>query len=62
MIKVELTEKEQKVLELIRNIEDGKVKINVEKGEPVRVDVIQENIPLSDWLQSINSSADGSLT
>lgn len=62
MIKVELTEKEQKVLELIRNIEDGKVEINVEKGEPVRVDVIQENIPLSDWLQSINSSADGSLT
>lgn len=48
MIEVELTEKEQKVLELLRNTEDGKVKINVEEGKPVRVDVIHENIPLSD--------------
>lgn len=48
VIELELSEKEKKVLELIRSTEDGKVKINVEEGKPVQVDVIHENIPLSD--------------
>ena len=48
VIEMELSEKEKKVLELIRSTEDGKVKINVEEGKPVQVDIIHENIPLSD--------------
>ena len=48
MIEMELTEKEQKVLELIRSSGDGKVKINIEQGEPVQIDVIHENLSLSD--------------
>ena len=48
MTEIELSEKEKKVLDLIRSTEDGKVKIDIEQGEPVRVDVIHENIPLSE--------------
>lgn len=48
VVEMELTEKELKVLDLIRNTGDGKVKINVEEGKPVQVDVIHENIPRSD--------------
>lgn len=45
MIKMELTEKEQKVLELIHSTRDGKLKIDVEDGEPVRVEQILEGYP-----------------
>lgn len=47
MISVELTEKEQKILELIRSTEDGEVVIiTIERNEPCRVEVLQRNIPL----------------
>ena len=44
--KMELTEKEQKLLELIRSTGDGILKIDVESGEPVRVEQILEGCPL----------------
>ena len=44
--KMELTEKEQKLLELIRSTGDGILKIDVESGEPVRVEQILEGYPL----------------
>ena len=47
LIEMEITEKEHKVLELIRSSGDGKVKVSIEQGEPVLVDVIHENLPLS---------------
>ena len=46
MISVELTEKEQKILELIRSTEDGEVILTIERNEPCRVEVLQRNIPL----------------
>lgn len=46
MISVELTEKEQKILELIRSTEDSEVIITIERNEPCRVEVLQRNIPL----------------
>lgn len=41
-----LSEKEEKLLELIRNTGYGEIKILVQAGEPVRVEEIKKSIKL----------------
>ncbi len=40
------TEKEIKLLEIIRNVEYGEVRIVVQEGKPIRVEEIKKSIKL----------------
>lgn len=46
MLKIELSEKEKKLIELLRTVAYGQVIIYQEKGEPVRVEMIKESVKL----------------
>mgnify|MGYP001581960178 CR=1 len=41
-----LTEKEKKLIEILRTVSYGQVVIHLEKGEPVRIEQIKESVKL----------------
>ena len=43
-----LSEKEQKIINLLRGVKFGKIEVHIEDGRPVRVIRIAENILLAD--------------
>jgi len=42
-----LSEKERRLIELLRRVEFGKVEVHIENGQPVRVIKVSENILLT---------------
>ena len=46
MVILEITEKEKKLIEVLRTITYGQVVIFQEKGEPVRIEKIKESVKL----------------
>lgn len=45
-VKIDCTEKEQKLLQLIREIGFGEVKVFIADGQPVRVEEIKKSVKL----------------
>jgi len=46
MSKIELTDKEQKLIELLRQTRYGQIVIYLEEGQPIRIERIRESVKL----------------